>query len=234
MHPSPTPPGAPLTFRLDDGRTAHVLFTDRHAGDLRVDGDATALAARRAALVAHPWTWMHQVHGADLVVVDAPGAHAGATADAAVVVASDAPVAVHTADCAPVALVARGVALAVVHAGWRGLAAGVLERAVTALRAVGGDDVVAVLGPCIHAECYEFGADDLAVLADRYGASVRGRTTGGRDALDVPAAVAASLGALDVPLDAGPSVCTACDERWFSHRARTETGRQALVGWIRG
>jgi copper oxidase (laccase) domain-containing protein len=130
---------------------AEVPFTDTSDGDFRpshrFDRDG-AEVLRHDVTADFPWTWLRQVHGADVVVVDAPGQHAGAAADAAVAVVPGAPVSVLTADCAPVVLVDdAGVAVAVAHAGWRGLAAGVLAETVAAMRARGATSVRAVLGP---------------------------------------------------------------------------------------
>jgi copper oxidase (laccase) domain-containing protein len=93
---------------------------------------------------------------------------------------------------------------------------------------------VAVLGPCIHACCYEFGADDLERVAAGVGVdtdAVVGTTAWGSRALDVPAAVRAGLARRGVRLDAIGS-CTGCDDRFHSHRRRAESGRHALVSWF--
>jgi YfiH family protein len=190
------------------------------------------LAARRREVIDLPWTWLRQVHGARVVTVQHAGDAAGEAADAAVTAVPGAALAVHTADCAPVVLVADGV-VGVVHAGWKGLVEGVIPAAVDAMRALGAGDVDAVLGPCIHAECYEFGPDDLAAVAAVLGDDVRGVTAAGRPALDVPAAVRAAAAHAGVRRVDDVGLCTSCDDtRWFSHRARAETGRQAAVVWL--
>ena len=212
------------------GRTSHHRFTTRADRDLAIDGDG--VAARRAALVDLPWTWLRQVHGAEVVTVTRPGEHAGTEADAAVTAVPGAVVAVQAADCAPVALLADGV-VGVAHAGWRGLVAGVLPAAVRAMRALGAGEVAALLGPCIHPGCYELGEPALGELTTLLGPAVVSRTTGGAPALDLPAAVAASLGGVGVTLDAGGSSCTACTPATaWSHRARGEAGRQAALAWL--
>ena len=215
---------------------ANVVFTGRAAGDLGHAGDYVhavrpEVEARRRAVVDLPWTWLRQVHGDRVVVVDEPGGGAGRSADAAVTDRSGCALAVLTADCAPVALLGSNGVVGVAHAGWRGLVAGVLERAVEVMRAAGAGDVHALLGPCIRPGCYEFGADDLAQVARRLGDGVRGTTSTGAPALDVPAAVRAALGRVGV-VDVGDvGICTACSPAHFSHRARRELGRQALVVW---
>ena len=178
-----------------------------------------------------PWTWLRQVHGDRVVVVTEPGGGAGERADAAVTDRPGCALAVLTADCAPVALVGSGGVVGVAHAGWRGLVGGVLERTVDVMRARGAVDVRAVLGPCIRPECYEFGVEDLARVARRLGDGVRATTTSGAPALDVPAAVRAALSQVGVDDVHDVGVCTACSQVHFSHRARHELGRQALVVW---
>jgi YfiH family protein len=192
---------------------------------------APEVEARRRAVVDLEWTWLRQVHGTTVAQVEAPGGQAGAKADAAVARIPSAALAVLAADCAPVALAADAGVIGVAHAGWRGLAAGVLEAAVGAMRDLGAGDVVAALGPCIHAECYEFGEDDLDTVAARLGDVVRATTATGRPALDVPAAVVAALGAAGVTEVQDVDVCTACSPDYFSWRARRDTGRQAAVVW---
>lgn len=230
-------PGPRWDVDLAGGATAHARFSLVPDGDFGVDAEPAALAARRRALVDQPWVWLRQVHGAGVVVVrSAADAEAvtGAEGDALVATSPDVAVAVQTADCGPVALVSRdGGVVAAVHAGWRGVEAGVLEATVRVMRALGAGAIEAWLGPCIHPECYEFGEEDLDRLVARLGPSVAGRTVGGTPALDLPAAVAAALGPVGVEVVVDPA-CTACGPagRYFSHRARADRGRHALVVWM--
>jgi copper oxidase (laccase) domain-containing protein len=207
-----------------------VLWTERSDGDFHVDGPAGELDGRRRALKDQPWTWLRQVHGNRVVEVTEPGQWAGTEADGAVTAVADAPLAVTTADCAPVVLVAeRGVG--VVHAGWRGLAAGIVQTAADRLRTVAGAPVAALVGPCIGPAAYEFSADDLAVVTTALGPAVVGRTGWGTSALDVPAAVASACRAADWPEPGDQPSCTS-GERWFSHRTRADAGRQTTVAWF--
>jgi copper oxidase (laccase) domain-containing protein len=237
---------------LTGGRVARVRFTTAADGDLSVLRPGPALDARRGALSDRPWSWLVQVHGSEVVEVGSPGEGAGTEADALVSAAPGTLLAVHTADCAPIALVADGdvaggtvaagpsggsggfgrPVVGAVHAGWRGLAAGVIGAAVDRMRALGAGDVRAVLGPCIHAPCYEFGAADLDRVVAACGEEARGVTAGGRPALDLPAAVRAALDRAGVELVGGEAPCTSCDTRFFSHRARGDAGRQALLVWV--
>ena len=119
----------------------------------------------------------------------------------------------------------------VAHAGWRGVAAGVIEATVAAMEALGAIGIEAVIGPCIHAECYEFGPDELDFVAARLGDGVRATTAAGTPALDLPAAVRAALERAGVEKVDDAGVCTACSGDHFSWRARQERQRQATVIW---
>ena len=221
----------------------NVVFTDRSDGDFRplppsagdelVDDDhphLRAVAERRQAITPHPWTWLRQVHGGRAVQVTHPGEQAGTEADAALTTTAGSPLSVTTADCAPVVLIAEG-GVAVVHAGWRGLVANIIATTVSQLRAVAGDPVATVLGPCINAGAYEFGDDDLALAVSALGPTVEGRTGCGSPALDVPAAVIAACERAGWPPPSEDAPCTSGD-RWYSHRTRADEGRQATVAWI--
>jgi polyphenol oxidase len=189
------------------------------------------VAARRAAVVDLPWTWFRQVHGRRVVSVGRPGEGAGERADAAVTREPGCALAVLSADCAPVALASPEGVAGIAHAGWGGLLAGVVEATVEAMRALGAGDISAVLGPCVRAGCYEFGADDLDRVAARLGSQVRSQTSDGRPALDLPAAVRAALERSGVDHVCDTGACTACSPEYFSWRARRDLGRQATVVW---
>lgn len=201
-----------------------------HGGAYVHEVDPAVEAVRRAVIDA-PWTWLRQVHGNRVVEVLGPGDCAGERADGAVTAAAGCVLAVLAADCPPVALASPEGVIGAVHAGWRGVVAGVLEEAVSRMRALGATDVEAALGPCIHPSCYEFGVDDLDRVAARLGDSVRATTADGRPALDLPAAVHAALVSAGVTRVSDTGVCTACSGVHFSHRARRDTGRQALAVW---
>ncbi|MDQ4098434.1 MAG: polyphenol oxidase family protein [Actinomycetota bacterium] len=215
---------------------AQVRFTGRAEGDMGHGGGyvhsvRADVAARRRAVVDLPWTWLRQVHGEGVVTVETPGAGAGTEADGSVTAVAGTALAVLTADCAPVALASPEGVIGVAHAGWAGLLAGVVQRTVKEMRASGATDVRALLGPCIRAECYEFGAEDLERFADRFGPDVAARTGDDTPALDLPAAVRAALAEQGVHDVDDVGVCTACSDDFFSWRARRELQRQAAVVW---
>lgn len=211
-------------------------FSVRADGDFHIGSEPGGLDRRRQALVPGRWTWLRQEHGASVVTVGRPGAAAGSTGDAAVTATPGAVLAVHTADCVPVVLVAgtrspRPV-VGVAHVGWRGLVAGVLEAVVEAMGTLGAVEARAVAGPHIRPECYEFGPVDLDRLATVCGDGVRSRTADGAPAADLFAGVESSLARVGVEVaDAGG--CTACEpDRYYSHRARTDPGRHAAAAVI--
>ena len=223
---------------LDNGRSIRVRSTDRSDGDFAVTSASVELEDRRRRIVDRQWLWLEQVHGRECVDGDAAAdkgeSHsvAGSQADAAITTRTDIALCVQTADCVPVALWSEDGAIGVVHAGWRGLEAGVIESGVTALRSRTTSPVHALIGPSIGPECYEFGGVEIDRLCARFGASVRSQTFEGRPALDVRVAVRSELDRLAVVIDMDDDRCTACDEKLFSYRARADSGRQTTVIWI--
>ena len=227
------------------------MWTDRRGGvsappfaeaniGTSVGDDPAAVTANRRRLADRlglgdpdAWCWLRQVHGA--VVVDGGSAASADPPDADAVVSRQPglPLVVQTADCAPIAL-ATDDAVGVVHAGWPGLLAGVIEAAVDALRAAGTGPVRAALGPCVHPADYEFGRADLDRVVATLGRSVEARTREGAPALDLPASVRAALARMDVDELVDVDVCTFASPDHFSYRRDGVTGRQALVAVLEG
>ena len=147
---------------------ARALVSTRHAGSLRLDPADPQLAERRrrfaAELGAQP-TWMHQVHGTRVLRLDAGSAAQPQTADAAITRTPGLACAVFAADCLPVLLSSDdGRIVGAAHAGWRGLAAGVLQATVQAMCEAAGcapAELQAWLGPCIGARQFEVGVEVL-------------------------------------------------------------------------
>jgi copper oxidase (laccase) domain-containing protein len=195
-------------------------------GDFHLDGDPVALAHRRQCFQAGSWSQPDEVHGTAVVDVRRHGAGDRHVADAVVTSLFGEVLGIWVGDCAPVALVAVDGTIAGVHAGWRGALDGILDQALDHLPAGG---VEAVLGPCIHSCCYEFGTDDLAAFVAAFGPQVAGTTSWGTAALDMPAVVGTALARRGVTVT-DRSECTGCGAgRWFSHRRRGERGRQVLT-----
>ncbi len=216
---------------------AFAVLSEVGDGDFRVDAEPEGLERARREFVGLPWVWLTQVHGAGVVrVTDEASAQAaqGAEGDALVTTMTDTVVSVRAADCGPIALVSPQGVVGAVHAGWRGLVAGVIPAAAAAMRDLGAREIFGALFSCIGPECYEFGPAELALVREQLGDAVVGRTAGGSVALDVPAAVSASMALAGVEEVAVGRGCTACDPgaRWYSHRARREVGRHALAVWM--
>jgi polyphenol oxidase len=222
------PPGTWVT-RLPGG--GEVRAGSRRSGDFADPLLAAAVGARRL-LADAPWTWLRQVHGNRVVVVDRPGARRSEEADAAVTACAGAALVVRTADCAPVGLASPEGVVGVVHAGWRGLMAGVVEQAVTAMRSLGASEVSGALGPCIAPHAYRFSGPDLEQVAARFGRGVVASDDAGYPALDLAETVRAALGFAGADLVADAQVCTHCSSDHWSWRANRDSGRQATVVWV--
>jgi YfiH family protein len=212
---------------------ARALFSSRAHANLstqRGDGHEHGLAARDelcANLALHWLCASRQVHGTDVQRVRAAGGSGGEAvaidADGHATAQAGIGAMVLTADCLPVALAGAG-AVAMVHAGWRGLAAGVLEEGVRALRDVGGaGPLLAVVGPGAGVCCYEVGPEVHAAFGGAHRAG---------DNVDLRAIARDRLLAAGVAQVLDADACTICDTRFFSHRREGErAGRQAGVAW---
>jgi polyphenol oxidase len=214
---------------------AVVVASERGDGDVHPETvEAGVLRARQRSITGRAWAMLDEVHGVEVCHIHAPPAGPmAARGDVLVTSRADVHLAVWAADCAPLVLVGASGTTVAAHAGWRGLAMGVVDVAVDVLHDLDEAVAIAVLGPAIHQCCYEFGNDDLRAVAAGAGVErglIRGQTTSGSAALDVPAAVRGVLERRGVTLDVtGP--CTGCDHRWFSHRARRDAGRHAVIAW---
>jgi hypothetical protein len=208
----------------------------------RDDTEALAENRRRlqTLLPAAP-KWLDQVHGAAVVTLTAASSSLPCPiADAAVTRERGVVCAVLTADCLPVLFADRGGnAVGIAHGGWRGLAAGVLEATIAALRDLGAraDDLVAWLGPAIGPARFEVGAD----VHDRFCAGDPEAqacfTPHGPDKwrADLYGLARARLVRSGVPHVWGGGYCTHSDAmRFFSYRRERDTGRMATVVWLAG
>lgn len=206
-----------------------------------VGDDADAVAENRARFVqgigAEP-VWLRQVHGVHVVKLETSD-EVDEPADAAWTDRPGIACTVMTADCLPVLFATRdGRAVAAAHAGWRGLAAGVLEATVDALSAghgVDADHITAYLGPCIGPRQFEVGADVVEAFPESPAAfTTRPRPDGQmRWLADMPMLARARLASRGVVDVFGGDVCTVEDPaRWFSYRRDGVTGRMAAAIWL--
>jgi len=208
---------------------------------LGIGDDATAVRANRALLHARAGLpsaplWLHQVHGSR-VVHAASGVARAARADACVARAPNQVCAVLTADCLPILLCDRaGTRIAAAHAGWRGLAAGVVEATVTAL-ATRPAELLAWIGPAISGDAYEVGnaVRELFLAQDPATTHAFTRNQRGRWQCDLVELARRRLTRLGVAFVGGGNWCTAGDPaRFFSYRRDRITGRMATLIWIDG
>jgi YfiH family protein len=156
-------------------------------------------------------------------------------ADAAVTSTQGIVLAILTADCLPVVFAARdGSEVAAAHAGWRGLADGVLEASVATMDTP-ADDIVAWLGPAAGPDAYEIGVDVFEAFVSRDPAASAAfvPTRPGHWKVDLYALARQRLGAIGVTDVHGGGLCTICDPaRFFSHRRDRRSGRIATLAWI--
>ena len=213
----PAPPGV------------NALVTTRALGDMKGEEARRRL---RALLPAEP-VWLRQVHGT--AVVDASSAPPGTAADASLAREKNVVCTVMAADCMPVLLAdERGAVVAIAHAGWRGLSAGVLEAAIAAM-AVPAAGIVAWLGPAIGPDVYEIGEEVRAAFVDRdaRAAAAFRPTRAGHWNLDLYAVARQRLAAQGVARVFGGGFCTLSDTaRFFSYRRDKASERMAAAIWI--
>ena len=217
----------------------HVLFTTRAHGNLStISGDAHehGLRAREQLCDGLALQWLcasRQVHGTEVNTIRSAAASGGQPlaidADGHATALPGIGTMVLSADCLPVALGCEG-AVALVHAGWRGLAGGVLEQGVRALRELGaGERMSAAIGPGAGACCYEVGPEVHAALDERSKIGHQHL----RANIDLRAIARQRLLSVGVSEICEVRACTICDERFFSHRREGErAGRQGGVAWL--
>ena len=238
----PAPPGVRALTTLRSGGGVSPPPFDRFNLGLRC-GDDPALAQhnrdRLAAWLALPSSphWLRQVHGTGVLrfgAAPAPGAEEP-EADAAVTSTPGVVLAILTADCLPVVFAARdGSEVAAAHAGWRGLAAGMLEATVAAMRTPPAR-LLAWLGPAAGPQAYEIGAEvrEAFIGRDPEAAAAFVPTRPGHWRVDLYALARRRLAAAGVAEIHGGGLCTISDPaRFFSHRRDGRSGRLATLAWI--
>jgi YfiH family protein len=237
----PAPPSvrAALTTRHGGVSAApwDSLNLAAHVGD-----DPAHVAENRRRLRAHldlpaePF-WLRQVHGCDVAQAGASDGVAPCSADASVATTPGLVCAVLTADCLPVLFCDRlGSWVAAAHAGWRGLAAGVLERTVQRAPASPGE-LLAWLGPAIGPQAFEVGPEvrEAFVAADPGAADCFSVSPAGRWLADLYGLARRRLAACGVGWVGGGGLCTYTDsDRFFSFRRDGTTGRMASLIWLAG
>jgi len=229
------------------GGSSHAPYASLNLG-AHVGDDAAAVQANRerlraaAAMPAEP-VWLTQVHGTLVADLDGTGSAPDIAADAAVTSQPGRICAVMTADCLPVLLAARdGAAVAAAHAGWRGLAAGVIEATLQALRRKipSGASIQAWLGPAIGPTHFEVGAEVRAAFLDQDRAAECAFKANAQSRwhCNLYALARQRLHAQGVTSISGGDFCTYAEEQLFyshrrdvQHRGLPGTGRMATLIW---
>jgi YfiH family protein len=229
-----------------------ALFSERSGGvstgafeslnlGLRCGDDPELAKQNRARLCAAAgvadFACGRQVHGTRIERIDRDRSGSGYLDPVDAMVATDGlltdeqgvALAVLTADCVPVVLADPGSGrLVVVHAGWRGIAAGIVSEALRAFDRP--TDVRAAIGPAIGPDHYEVGDDVALAVGAACPSGAVTRSDGGRLLLDLPSSIAGILGDGGVDSISRTDSCTSCEEdRFFSYRRDGATGRQGLV-----
>ena len=242
----PALPGVRALSTTRAGGSSAAPFTSlnlgAHVGDAPTAVKANREQLRIAALLPAEPTWLTQVHGVAVADLDTNNDD-GIVADAAIASLPGRVCVVMTADCLPVTLAAAdGSAVAAIHAGWRGLAAGVVEAGVQALRARASRDVSvqAWLGPAIGLANFEVGEEVRAAFLrqDLQAAQAFTPNASGRWQCDLYGLARQRLRAQGITAISGGNFCTYADaRRFYSHRrdvqheGRASTGRMATLIW---
>lgn len=224
-------------FPYDDGLGAGGLNLGVHVGDqvLAVEQNRALL---RTALPSDP-AWLTQVHG--VTVLDAAGVTgmSAPEADASIATEPGVVCAIQTADCLPVLFCdADGKVVGAAHAGWRGLAHGVLQNTVTSMRDAGAGDIMAWLGPAIGPSCFEVGEDVRQAFTERdneaHSAFLPAANQQGKYFADIYQLARQALRKSGVNRIYGGGFCTVTDaQRFYSYRRDKVTGRMSSMIWIR-
>lgn len=214
------------------GQYASLNLGD-HVGDVSEAVSENRRRLREALCLPQEPRWLKQVHGARVAQLD--GVAVAEECDSAVTRRAGEVCVIMTADCLPVLICDQGgTVVAAAHAGWRGMAAGVLEATVAAMR-TSAEDILAWLGPVIGPEVYEVGDEVMQRFVDqdaRAAAAFR-RKPNGRWLCDLYALARMRLQVLGVTQIYGSGFCTFTDKhRFFSYRRDGECGRMGTFIWL--
>ena len=216
----------------------HFNLGLRNGDDVDAAMENRRLLERALGLPSLP-RWLRQVHGIDVVRFDDASVNTEPQADASVTSVPGVVLAILTADCLPMVVAARdGSEVAAAHAGWKGLAAGVLEATVAAMQAAPAD-CIAWLGPAAGPRAYEIGEEvrDAFLAHDlRAGHRVESAfvaTRPGHWRVDLYALARQRLADAGVNEVHGGTHCTIRESHsFFSHRRDRNSGRMATLAWI--
>ncbi|WP_456021365.1 peptidoglycan editing factor PgeF [Pseudomonas protegens] len=230
--PAPASVKACVTTR--EGGVSEAPFDSLNLGD-HVDDRPEAVAENRRRLTDHfsiQPAWLQQVHGIAVAHAD-PGIVA--TADASWTTTPRIACTAMTADCLPALFCDRaGTRVAAAHAGWRGLAAGVLEATLDSLDVPAGD-VLVWLGPAIGPKAFEVGPEVREVFINQLPEAAEAfvpSNNAGKFMADIYMLARLRLAERGVTAVYGGGFCTVTDPRFFSYRRASRTGRFASLVWL--
>ena len=230
--PAPASVRACVTTR--EGGVSEAPFDSLNLGD-HVDDRPEAVAENRRRLTDHfsiKPAWLQQVHGIAVAQAD-PGLVA--TADASWTATPGIACAAMTADCLPALFCNRaGTRVAAAHAGWRGLAAGVLEATLDTLD-VPAEDVLVWLGPAIGPKAFEVGPEVREIFINQLPEAAEAfvpSDNAGKFMADIYMLARLRLAERGVTAVYGGGFCTVTDPRFFSYRRASRTGRFASLVWL--
>ena len=242
-------------------RQIKAMITNRHGGfsqppfdslnlGLHVGDDLATVRKNRDALKAvlpNEPVWLNQVHGTQVIDADASKESKGAcsdvpSADASVTTTPGRVLAIMTADCLPVLLASRdGKVVGAAHAGWRGLAAGVIEQTVALMRSKQIQqsqtqiEILAYLGPAIGPHAFEVGSEVRDIFMAQNPASAacfEQLQEKGKYLADIYGLACLRLNALGIEHIEGGGECTLQNPDYFSYRRDQQTGRMGSFIWI--
>lgn len=236
-----------------------TMITNRHGGfsqppfnglnlGLHVGDDPVTVQKNRDALktlLPNEPIWLNQVHGTQVVDADDYGSGSGSgvpSADASVTTTPGRVLAIMTADCLPVLLASRdGKVVGAAHAGWRGLAAGVIEQTVALMRSKQSNGekaqagILAYLGPAIGPHAFEVGSEVRDIFMAQNSASAacfEQLQEKGKYLADIYGLACLRLNALGIEHIEGGEECTLQNPDYFSYRRDQQTGRMGSFIWI--
>jgi len=230
----PAPAGVKACVTTRAGGVSLAPFDSLNLGD-HVDDSPEAVVENRRRLTDHfsiQPAWLQQVHGIAVAHADPSLV---ATADASWTATPGIACASMTADCLPVLFCDRaGSRVAAAHAGWRGLAAGVLEATLDALAAP-AEDVLVWLGPAIGPQAFEVGPEVRETFVQQLPDAAQAfvpSPNAGKFMADIYELARLRLAARGVTAVYGGGYCTVTDPRFFSYRRSPRTGRFASLVWL--
>jgi len=237
LHPQwPAPKGVHAASTLRIGGISQAPFAELNLGS-HVGDDLHAVQENRLRLqqqlqLPQPPQWLNQIHTTEIIKAPERVIQAAPDADAIWSDSANRVCAVLTADCLPLLYCSTdGRYIAAAHAGWRGLAAGIVERTLETLP-VKAEQVMVWLGAAIGAEAFQVGTEVLEVFVQQHAEDEAAfKVAGDRWLMDIYQLAKNRLRRAGVQQIYGGEHCTFSDERFFSYRRENQTGRMATLIW---